>query len=110
MSRGDRMRDPCDPDQRDPLGEARAIVLDGLRGTDCRVFLFGSRARGDVHDASDVDVAVLPRHVLPLGTLSRIRDALEDSTLPFTVDLVDLSDVDPAFRTRVEREGVPWID
>lgn len=107
MSRGDRTRDPG---ERDPLGEARAIVLDGLRGTDCRVFLFGSRVRGDVHDASDVDVAVLPRHVLPLGTLSRIREALDDSTLPFTVDLVDLSDVDPAFRTRIEREGVPWID
>lgn len=107
MSRGD---DTPDPDEHDPLGEARAIVLDGLRGTDCRVFLFGSRVRGDVHDASDVDVAILPRRVLPLGTLSRIREALEDSTLPFTVDLVDLSDVDPAFRTRVEREGVPWID
>ena len=110
MSRGDHTRDARDPGRRDPLDEARAIVLEGLRGTDCRVFLFGSRARGDVHDASDVDVAVLPRQVLPVGTLSRIREALEDSTLPFTVDLVDLSDVDPTFRTRVEREGVPWID
>ena len=36
----------------------RAIVLDGLRGRAARVWLFGSRARGDARPTSDVDVAV----------------------------------------------------
>ena len=88
----------------------RRIVLDGLRGTGARVFLFGSRAGGTVHPASDMDVAVLPPAPLPVGMLATIREALDESTVPFTVDLVDLSEVDSAFRDRVLAEGVPWID
>jgi predicted nucleotidyltransferase len=94
----------------DLLAEVRAVVLEGLRGTGARVFLFGSRADGSAHATSDVDVAVLPSRPLAIGLMSRIREALDESTLPFAVDLVDLSDVDPEFRARVEREGLPWTD
>jgi hypothetical protein len=45
---------------------------------------------------------------LPPGLLSDIRDALEESTVIYRVDLVDLSEVGPSFRERVEREGVLW--
>jgi predicted nucleotidyltransferase len=90
--------------------EIRRIVLDGLQDTDAKVFLFGSRARGTSHRASDVDVAVLPSAPLPAGLLSTIKETLEESTIPFEVDLVDLLEVDPAFRQRVEREGVSWTD
>jgi len=42
----------------DDLKEARRIVLDKLRGVPARVFLFGSRARGDTRRASDIDIAI----------------------------------------------------
>ena len=81
-----------------------------LRGTGARAFLFGSQARQTVHPASDVDVGVLPLTPLPAGLLSTIREALEESTVPFAVDLIDLSSADPAFRKRVLQEGIPWTD
>jgi hypothetical protein len=51
-------------------------------------------------------VAVLPRRPLPTGLLSRIREALEESHVPYRVDVVDLSSVDPAFRKRILETGV----
>jgi predicted nucleotidyltransferase len=93
---------------RSDLEIVRDIVLRGLTGLQCRVVLFGSRAKGHPGRASDVDVAVLPREPLPRGALSSIREALEESRVPWRVDLVDLSDVDPSFRSRVLDEGIEW--
>lgn len=90
------------------VAELRAMVLRALSGMKVRVFLFGSRATGDAHPASDIDVAVLPLEPLPAGTLAALREMLEESTIPQTVDLVDLSEADPEFRTRVLAEGIEW--
>lgn len=88
--------------------QARAIVLRALAGRGVRVFLFGSRARGEAHPASDIDIGVLPEEPLPRGLLAELREALEESAIPQTVDLVDLSEADPEFRARVLAEGVEW--
>jgi len=90
------------------LVEVRRIVLEGLRGRRARVYLFGSRARGLAGRTSDIDVAILPLDPLPPGTLSAIREALEESRVLYSVDVVDLSYADPAFRERVLKEGVLW--
>ena len=71
------------------------------------MFLFGSRASGKATGISDIDVAVLPLEALPDGVLSLIREALEESTIPYPVDVVDLSTVDEEFREKVLAEGVP---
>jgi len=92
------------------LAGIRRIVLEGLAGRKVRVYLFGSWARGVATRTSDVDVAVLPLEPLPAGLLSAVREALEESAVPYTVDLVDLSQTDPAFRARVLEEGVLWAD
>ena len=94
------------------LAEVRQIVLSGLRGCRVHVYLFGSRARGQEGAFSDIDVAVFPLELdaLPEGLLSTIRESLEESHVPYIVDLVDLSQSDPAFRARVLQEGVLWSD
>lgn len=91
----------------DDLAETRRIVLRGLEGFPAR-YLFGSRATGTARRTSDVDVAVWPTTELPVGTLALIREALEESSVIYTVDLVDLRDTDEAFRARVLAEGTLW--
>ena len=90
------------------LAETKRIVLRGLAGFPARVYLFGSRATGTARRTSDIDVAVWPLAELPVGTLARIREALEESRVIYTVDLVDLRDTDEAFRARVLTEGIAW--
>ena len=90
------------------LAETWRLVLRGLEGFPARVYLFGSRATGTARRTSDIDVAVWPLTELPVGTLARNREALEESNVICTVDLVDLRDTDEAFRARVLAEGTLW--
>lgn len=90
------------------LDDVRGIVLDGLRGCRAKVWLFGSRAGGGAREGSDIDVAVLPLEPLQPGVLAAIRDRLEESSVPWAVDLVDLSTASEALRASVENGGIPW--
>ena len=90
------------------LERVKEIVLGHLEGHEARVFLFGSHARGNAWRFSDVDVAIDPRLPLPPELLAEMKDALEESTVPWRVDLVDLSTASAEFRERVLREGTAW--
>ncbi len=90
------------------LESVRQIVLDVLKGYRARVWLFGSQATGRARLHSDIDVAILPLEPLPKSTFFNIRDALEESDVIRTVDVVDLSETDESFCQRVEKEGIQW--
>lgn len=90
------------------LRTTRKIVLDHLRGKDAKVYLFGSHATGKARKHSDIDVAVLPLRRLSSMLLTEIREKLEESDVVRTVEIVDLSQTDAAFRRRVLKEGIPW--
>lgn len=92
------------------LEEVRRIVLDTLSEKHAHVYLFGSWARGEATRLSDIDVAIDPHAPLPRGTLARLRERLEESHVPYHVDVVDLTRMAPEFRHRVLAEGVLWSD
>jgi len=97
-----------DVDHNIYLDELRSILLSGLQGYSVKVYLFGSVVQGRAKQASDIDVAILPLEPLPAGVLSAIREALEESRIPYTVDLVDLSQAGDNFSNRVIKEGLLW--
>jgi len=90
------------------LEQIRKTVLDTLGDCEATVYLFGSCARAAARRSSDIDVAIEAKKPLPSGLLAALRESLEESTIPFDVDIVDLSETSPAFRERVKREGVVW--
>jgi hypothetical protein len=90
------------------LDRIRDIVVDALAGYPVTVYLFGSRARGDERWTSDVDVAVEPHGPLPARVLADLREALEKSTVPWRVEVVDLNGTTPEIRDRVRKEGIVW--
>lgn len=92
------------------LETARKIVLKYVQGKRVKAWLFGSQVTGQSHLHSDIDVAILPLEPLPALTFSNIREALEESNIIRSVDVVDLSDADEALRQRVLKEGVLWKD
>jgi predicted nucleotidyltransferase len=70
------------------------------------VWVFGSRATGRrVRRFSDLDIAVGGGE-LPLDELAMLRDALDESRLPFKVDIADLATLTPGFRAQIEPEMV----
>ena len=92
------------------LEEVKRLVSHALAGTDASVYLIGSCATGSAQRTSDIDVAIDAKEPLPAGLMARIRERLEESTIPYFVDVVDLGAVDPEFRRRVLGQAVAWTD
>lgn len=89
------------------LAEVRRIVLDRLCGFPARVYLIGSHARGTWNRYSDIDVAIDPARPLPPLVYSDIVEALEESTIPYFVDVIDVGRF-PDMAERARTEGVEW--
>ncbi len=98
------------PPGRRAIEELRRMVLGALDECDAAVWLFGSCARGEARQHSDFDVAILPQDALPIGFFGGLEADIEESTIPYGVDLVDLRHADPALVDEVRREGVKWRD
>ena len=86
------------------------MVLAALGDHDASVWLFGSCARGEPRQHSDIDIAILARDDLPSAFFAGLADEIDESTIPYDVDLVDLRHADPALAEEVRREGVKWRD
>jgi uncharacterized protein len=84
------------------------MVLAALGKHDAAVWLFGAGARGDVRHMSDIDIGILPRDELPARFFATLAEAIEESTIPYNVDIVDLRKVDPVWLDAIGREGVQW--
>jgi uncharacterized protein len=99
---------PMTPLRRQAIERVRGMVLAALAGHPASVYLFGSCARDTARHASDIDVAIEPHAPLPIGLLAALNEALEESTIPYDVEIVDLSTASETLRERVRREGVVW--
>lgn len=64
----------------------------------CEVRAFGSRATWVAKDYSDLDLAVVGDQPIKWRVLGRLKDAFEESTLPFRVDVLDWHDISDNFR------------
>ncbi|MCO6453334.1 MAG: nucleotidyltransferase domain-containing protein [Caldilineales bacterium] len=68
--------------------------------------LFGSRAKGDYKNGSDIDLT-LHGEQLTLRILYRILNDLDDLYLPYTIDLSIFDNIsDPDVIEHIERVGV----
>ena len=71
---------------------------------DVKVWVFGSRANWTTKDSSDLDIALEGKGKLSHKLLGALKDAFEDSTLPYTVDVADLNAVSHAFKRIVKEQ------
>lgn len=92
---------PYRPYQR----QIEAILSQIFSQKRCRIYLFGSRATDRHQIASDFDIAVLAEENVS-RELSLAREMFEQSNIPLTVDLVDLSTTTVEFRQNVQKEGL----
>jgi uncharacterized protein len=74
---------------------------------DSQVFLFGSRAKGDAGFASDFDIGIVSDNLDPM-ILVELADIIEESFVPYKVDLVDFSKVDDSFKKQALKKIVIW--
>lgn len=68
----------------------------------CEVRAFGSRVAGKTKAYSDLDVAVIANNKIKRRVKMLLREALEESDLPFRVDIVDYNAVSDEFRAIID--------
>lgn len=73
-----------------------------------KIILYGSRARGDAREGSDIDVALDTGKKIDRFVISNIIGDLEESNLPINFDIVDFRVVSEKMQQRILRDGVIW--
>ncbi len=90
------------------LLELKDLVLNELKGEKVKVFVFGSRARGDNYTASDVDIGLIPYDNLNSLKISLLKEKIENSTVPYKVQIVDFNHVSEDFKKEALKDIVVW--
>jgi len=73
-----------------------------------KVWVFGSRVKNQVKHNSDLDLAIEYSSKLDLKLLRKIKRELEESKLPFKVDVLDLSSATEEFKMLIEKDMIPF--
>ena len=84
------------------------MVKDAFKDNDVKIVLFGSRARGDYLKTSDIDIGILPKGKINKKKLVLLREKVENSNIPYKVDVVDLSQTSREFAEKALKEGILW--
>jgi type I restriction enzyme S subunit len=82
----------------------RAILARFVPG--CEVWAFGSRAKGNPKQYSDLDLAIVGDQPLSLATTAELAEAFSESDLPYRVDLVDWATTSASFRQIIDQGRV----
>jgi len=69
----------------------------------CEVRAFGSRVTGTAKKHSDLDLAIVGTRVQDAETMRLLREAFEESDLPFRVDVIDWHAISDKFRAVIEK-------
>lgn len=89
----------------DITDEQLIIVLNILQAfvPNCEVRVFGSRYKLTARAYSDLDLVIVGAAKLDLNVLADIKEAFEESNLPYRVDLLDWNTISPEFRKVIEK-------
>jgi predicted nucleotidyltransferase len=87
---------------------ARELLLSNLDRQKFAIFLFGRRAFGPTGRASDIDVGILGDETLDPLTRDRLEELLDESIVPYHIDLVDFKQVSKEFRQHALRKIEIW--
>lgn len=94
----------------DPFEKLKEVFLKFLKDEDIKVVLFGSRARGDFVNTSDVDIGIIIKKEIDRKNLILLREYIEELNIPYKVEIIDFSTVSEEFKQMALKEAVVWKD
>lgn len=76
-----------------------------------QAILYGSRAKGNYKNGSDIDLTLRGGEDLTLNVIYKILNDLDDSFLPYTIDLSIFNNIsDPDVIEHIQRVGVTFYE
>jgi predicted nucleotidyltransferase len=75
-----------------------------------QVIIFGSRAKGNYKNGSDVDIALKGKNITFNDILQIDNELNEKSNLPYKFDVVHYENIQtPALKEHIDRVGIPFV-
>ncbi len=85
------------------------IKLLGVLFPESKIYLFGSRARGDYKSISDIDLALDDKgRKIDAREIVKAKNILDALNIPHKIDVVDFNSVPEELQKIILREGVLW--
>ena len=81
-------------------------ILERYLPKNSTVMAFGSRTTGNAKKFSDLDIAIDSKTKLPADVMTNIKFDLEDSNLPYKVDVIDWNDTSEHFKKIISADLV----
>ena len=75
---------------------------------EAKIYLFGSRAKSEHREFSDIDIAIDTGKKLSRFDVVEIADMLSASKIPFRIDVVDVHSVNEEMKNSILQEGILW--
>ncbi len=88
----------------DYIDIVKQIVLKQVPNDAFAIFLFGSRAVRNAKPLSNIDIGILGTEPLPMIVKAHLDADLEESIVPFKIDLIDFYQVDKDFKKEALRK------
>jgi predicted nucleotidyltransferase len=87
-----------------PLHLEKVLTILRQHVPQCEVRAFGSRVNRTAKDYSDLDLAVVGSGELSGDALRHLKEAFEESDLPFRIDVLDWHGTSPEFQKVIEKQ------
>jgi predicted nucleotidyltransferase len=71
-----------------------------------KVWVFGSRAKKNAREFSDVDLVLEAKAPVPIQLLADLASDFEESDLPYKVDLIDWTSTSESFKEVISEQRV----
>ena len=68
---------------------------------EAQVWAYGSRVDGTAHSGSDLDIAVVGT-----GDITKLKNAIQESNIPFLVDIVKFENLPESFQKEILKKYV----
>ncbi|MFH1847040.1 MAG: nucleotidyltransferase domain-containing protein [Candidatus Omnitrophota bacterium] len=99
-----------DKNSKKHVNDIKDFVLDFFKKDDIKIFLFGSRARGDANLYSDIDIGIIPGKNFDRSKITMLRGKIEDLNIPNKIEIVNFSEVSAEFKQEALKGAVIWKD
>jgi len=73
-----------------------------------KVYLFGSRARGDNTERSDIDLAIDAGKPMTMTEKGQIITMIDALNIPQKTDIVDFHRAPQSLKDNIAKEGIVW--
>lgn len=90
------------------LEKIRLKILDLMKNEDAQIYLYGSFARGEGKQSSDIDIAVKYRGESNRNKIMKLREFFEESNFPYRVEIADMNFMSKILSDEIKRTGILW--